>query len=125
MEYFETLLDDCPPTEAKYPEDKTLYRLCANAPPSSSDFMSQRHIQPNKEWQGVTECRARSVSLFSKTASLVNVMRSAKFKNSTAYIAEVVLNQSDGKIMQTGRNKEHFSWWRSVEFKPEDCRIVQ
>jgi hypothetical protein len=40
-------------------------------------------------------------------------------------ICRVTLLAGAGKILQTGADSDHFSWWRSAEFDPfGNCEVI-
>ena len=68
MPYREPLPDCCSPKNAEEIISKTIcYRLVNNAPPIEDDFSSQRTLEPNRDF-GVSECRARGLSVFMQAA---------------------------------------------------------
>lgn len=64
-EWFETLPEQCPPTDAEQCEGY-YYRIANGNPATTEDFFSQRKMQPDKVFKGlgIDECVTRAVSLF-------------------------------------------------------------
>lgn len=121
MKWFEELPQSCPPADAQ-PCQGVFYRIVAVEPPMSSDFFSQRKLQPHRVFagQGIDECIARAVSLFKDKSDAAKRLRLPKFRNST--IARVTLQPKDGLIKKTFQNS-HYSWWRSSEFNVEQAKF--
>jgi hypothetical protein len=122
MDWFEDLPQYCPPPDAT-PSIGTYYRIAEGDPTTSSDFFSQRKLQPNKVFkgQGVDECIARAVSLFQNIDDAKKRQKLPKFRPSV--IACVTLEPKDGMIKKTFRDS-HYSWWRSKLFNVEQAKVV-
>ncbi|WP_345844267.1 hypothetical protein [Shewanella algae] len=114
--WFEELPERCPPTDAKTPDGQEYFRLIENEIIESDDFISHRKIWPNKAFH-VSECRARSVSVYSDIEECRAIKKLPAHKQKK--IAKVILKKDDGYIKQTGQNKEHYSWWRTRSFNYE------
>ena len=103
------LPEGCPPKNAdKIRRETICYRLVHNDSPIADDFKSQRTLEPNRDF-GVSECRARGLSIFMQAADAVRVtQRSRNLRG--AKLARLTLNQGAGYIKQTG-NRSHHTWW--------------
>lgn len=112
-QWYEELPEQCPPGEAFSPEKFVCYRLCERASPSNGDFHSHRTLFPKKKFH-VSECQARSVSVFKNAADLEPVLKMPAQKHKA--VVEITLNKDDGVAMKTGKDS-HYSWWRSCLFK--------
>ncbi|WP_205343119.1 hypothetical protein [Denitrificimonas caeni] len=115
MMWFEPLPEQCPPFGAK-PVKGTFYRLVTGAVAGCEDFWSHRKIWPNKSFN-VDECRARSLSIYEcyEDCDKLRKLSMHKYKE----IAEITLDINAGIAKQTGRDKTHYSWWRSNSFMPQ------
>lgn len=111
MDWFEELPDDCPPKSAEKP-NSDYFRLVANNPANENDFKSHRARWPKRKFN-TTECRARSLSVFSDISGAEDLKKLPRHKSKT--IVKLSLTQEMGLVEQTGRNKLHHSWWRTSE----------
>lgn len=77
---FETLPEQCHPTDAKQCEGY-YYRIANGNPATTEDFFSQRKMQPDKVFKGlgIDECVTRAVSLFSEREEAEKRLKLPKF----------------------------------------------
>lgn len=118
MQWCEELPESCPPKCAFAPSgDKIYYRIIGGPIPCEKDFFSERKLHPDRPYP-VSECQARSISIFPNKETCVLISKYPKFKNRPLYIAELILNENDGVIANTPSVKfsNHISWWKSVDF---------
>ena len=118
------LPEGCPPKEAEEIVQETIcYRLVHNEPPTDDDFMSQRTREPNRDF-GVSECRARGLSVFMQASDAMRVaQRSRNLRGAT--LAQLTLNQGAGYIKQTG-NRSHYTWWPYQAFDIlANCEVMK
>lgn len=118
----ENLPEDCPPQEAFAPQEQVFYRL-GNNPPVEYDFDSHRKRQPDTFFK-VSECQARSLSVLDTLESAEAFRKLPALRNKNLAIIKMVLNESDGLVLQTGNNKNHFSWWKSAKFVLQNFEIL-
>lgn len=88
--WFEELPEQCPPEDAK--ECNGIYYRIANGnPATSTDFFSQKKLQPDKVFigKGIDDCIVKSISLFSDRKEIEKRMKLPKFRKGV--IAEVRL----------------------------------
>ena len=99
----------CPPETAEEIINETIcYRLVNNDPPTEDDFRSQRTLEPNRDF-GVSECRARGLSVFMQAADAARAaQRSRNLRG--AQLVQLTLNPGAGYIKQTG-SRSHHTWW--------------
>lgn len=121
-EWFETLPEQCPPTDAEQCEGY-YYRIANGNPATTEDFFSQRKMQPDKVFKGlgIDECVTRAVSLFSEREEAEKRLKLPKFRK--ASIALVALEPKDGVLKKTF-GMAHYSWWRTKEFNVLQAKIV-
>lgn len=120
LNWTEELGNDCPPPEAEY-TNSTYFRLGEN-PPREEDFFSHRKLNPSKVYP-VPECQSKSLSVFNTldaVTALVNTSPTLRNKK----IIQVNLTPQDGVIQKTGRNPNHYSWWRSTNFDVNNVIVV-
>lgn len=110
----ETLPEDCPPADAKSPNNESFYRLVTQAPPLESDFYSNRKLFPLMRFN-TSECVARSVSIFNCIKSCRQIRKLPAHKNKL--VAKLTLPVEAGLIKKSGRPK-HYSWWIRKDFNP-------
>ena len=123
-EWSENLPESCPPEEAYQCNGESFYRLVAGDPACESDFFSHRKLYPTKAFQ-VDECRARSVSVFASKVKADAMRKKPSFKNRDTVIARVTIYPKDGLVLQTGLQKEHYSWWRTTAYDILEATILQ
>ena len=111
-DWYEELPEQCPPSGALSQNGFECYRLCECAEPSDADFLSHRVLFPHKKFS-VSDCQARSISVFNKPEDLDNVLKLPVHRHKAK--VKITLNQEDGVVMKTGNNS-HYSWWRSRRF---------
>ena len=114
IKWHEDLPENCPPIEAVLPEGKVFYRLVGSHPPSDGDFLSQRILQPERIFN-VSECQARSISLFDNQEYCITLRKLPFFRDKL--VVEIALPPDAGLISRTN-NKGHYSWWRRRDFNP-------
>ena len=121
--WFEELPEQCPPEDAK--ECNGIYYRIANGnPATSTDFFSQKKLQPDKVFigKGIDDCIVKSISLFSDRKEIEKRMKLPKFRKGV--IAEVRLEPKDGLIKKTFGNA-HYSWWRTNEFEVSQAKVLE
>lgn len=123
MEWFEDLPKYCPPADVKECNGD-YYRIANGNPATSSDFFSQRRMQPDKVFKGngVDECIARAISLFKDKEDAQKRLKLPKFRHSV--IAVVRLEPKDGVMKKTFRDS-HYSWWRSTDFNANQAKVEE
>lgn len=122
LEWAEDLPPQCPPLQARRPDNQEFYRLVSVLPPTERDFMSYRALFPNRTFN-VDECTARAVSLHDSARTALELMKSPKFRNSR--MVKLILPPQSGVVLRTGRQPGHFSWWRTIAFDPvTSCEAV-
>ena len=123
MLYAEQLPADCPPPSATEMAGEVVYRLVSSRPPSSRDFLSQRALFPNKSFH-TDECRARAHSVFVSQTDCGALTKLPAHRSK--FIARLTLLANAGKLMQTGRQASHLSWWRFAAFDPlAHCEVLE
>jgi len=123
--WFEELPKQCPPEEAFIPQGMTVYRFSSSEVPNNNDFISQRLLNHDRVFNGVSECIARSLSVYDNLTACNNISKLPRHRKRFKYILEVYLRDSDGLIMKTFKNPNHYSWWRSNSFNFETANKVQ
>lgn len=111
--------ETCPP-ESAMPINGFYFRL-GNNPPTPEDFFSHRRLNPDQSYS-VTECRARSVSLFDTEEAAKKIKKMPKMRDKNLTVLEINFVNADGLVMQTGDNKHHFSWWKDKGFDISKCK---
>lgn len=112
LEWFEELPDDCPPDNS-IACFGTYYRIALSNPANSSDFFSQRKLQPHHIFEDINECILKSLSVFDTLQAAQLRLKLPKFRK--ARIAKINLQPTDGQILKTF-GPQHYSWWRSTNF---------
>jgi len=122
MEWFEELPEDCPPNNAIVPPYEWFFRVAEQYPPLETDFYSHRKLYPRMKFK-TNECRARSVSIYNNLMECAQLLKLPLHKDKK--IVQLKLTPESGVILQTGRNRTHYSWWRSNDFDPiPECKEV-
>lgn len=124
-EWFEELPELCPPKEAFVPQGMTVYRFSLSELPSKNDFLSQRLLKPSRVFNGISECIARSLSVYDNLEACINIYKLPRHRKRFKSILVVKLSDSDGLIMKTFNDPNHYSWWRSNSFNIETVHKVK
>lgn len=125
LEWFEDLPEKCPPKEAFIPNGMKVYRFSSSEIPSDNDFISHRLLNPEKVFNGIDECIARSLSVFDNLEACNNRCKLPRNRKRFKSILEVNLRDGDGLVLKTFKDPNHFSWWRSNSFNFETANKVQ
>lgn len=112
-EWFEELPDKCPPDNAFNPDGYTFYRLTNGDNPTDQDFYSQRAICPTCNYKDISECIARSLSVWDDIEKCLNLLKLPRHKHKK--VMTLPLTSADGLAVQTFK-PNHYSWWRSKSF---------
>ncbi|WP_282372353.1 hypothetical protein [Pseudomonas sp. PS02290] len=112
--WFESLPEQCPPSDAFEPEDFVCYRLCRGATATKEDFLSHRELLPNSIFNA-PECIARAVSVHSELSDSLKLKGLPAHREKTVF--ELCLSPKHGMIKKTGK-ASHYSWWRSSSSDP-------
>jgi hypothetical protein len=124
-EWFEELPEQCPPNKAFIPQGMTVYRFSSSEVPNNNDFISQRLLNPERFFNGVSECFARALSVYDNLEACNNIYKLPRHKKRFKSILEVNLCDGDGLIMKSFNDPNHYSWWRSNSFNFETSNKVQ
>ena len=124
MLYREPLPDDCPPDNAEEIDSpRAVYRLVRNNPATDDDFRSQRAERPGRIFRNVTECQARGLSVRTNLDSARELMELRAMRG--RMLCEVQLARGAGRIMQTGEDPAHSTWWPMADFDIlSNCYVV-
>jgi hypothetical protein len=115
LEWAEMLPPNCPPQDARQPNNERFFRLVDSLPPTAEDFYSQRRLYPSKQFSN--ECRALAVSLF---GSYTDCQEKKKLPNlKQKMVVGIVLPPESGVILKTVRT--HYAWWMAKHFDPVPC----
>lgn len=125
MDWFETLPQQCPPFEATASDGVSFFRLLLSNPATEQDFLSQRALFKTKPFK-VSECQARSISIFSNIHDCIKVSKLPTFRGKDTYLGEFVLSLNDGVILNTPSHSSnsHFSWWRTKDFDFLKVKVI-
>jgi len=110
--WFEQLPEQCPPSDATLPSGD-YFRLISGDLLVCDDFQSHRMLAPLKVFN-VAECVAHSLSVFTDLSACESITKLPIHRGKK--IVKINLDSTDGAIKKTGKDKSHFSWWRSHEF---------
>ena len=117
LEYWlEDLPDCCPPENAFSPQGEIFFRLTHSSSFMLDDFYSQRHLHPDKNFPGIPECIARSISLCGDIKTAMDLKKLPRFKKTK--VLQLKLNKDSGVCMRTlsSQYKNHYSWWVKRDF---------
>ena len=115
MTYREPLPDDCPPDEAEEIDaPRVVYRLVHNNPPTDQDFQSQRAERPDRIFRNISECQALGLSVRADLDSSVELMGLRTMRG--RLLCQVQLDRGSGRIMPTGEDRDHSTWWAFAEY---------
>ena len=122
IEWAVEMPEGCPPQDILIPKNEKMYRLTINPDKvTDDDFKSYIEMYPEKKYNGTQKIMAAGLSLIStdKPQNLTFPMMK-KFKG----VAELILNPEDGVLQQTGKNIEHYTWWRTKAFDINKAKII-
>ena len=107
--YRDSLPPGCPPDAAQeITKSMSVFRLVRRSPPTADDFLSQRTENPLRDFPGVSECRARGLSVFSNREDTTRILMLPTMRG--RLVCRVKLSSGAGSIQQTGR-RSHHTWW--------------
>jgi hypothetical protein len=113
-EYREQLPDKCPPEAAQEISTNTeVFRLVKSNPATEEDFRSYQALAPIKKFR-VGECIARGLSVLVSQTAADNTRKLPRYK--ATHVCRVKLCAGAGKLMQTGDNADHRTWWPFADF---------
>lgn len=111
-EWFESLPDACPPTDARVPQNEVYYRFAESDPPTEIDFLSVRARWPERKVD-CDECEARSLSVWDSLDQMRKALSGYKpFRNRIP--VAITLTSESGVVKCTKAN--HYSWWRCSSY---------
>ena len=112
--YREPLPPDCPPaTSEEIVRERHVFRLVRTVPPTDRDFRSHRAENPDRIFVGVSECRARGLSVFAARQHAENALRLPTLRG--RFLCRLQLRAGAGRIQQTGRGSHH-TWWPLADY---------
>ena len=115
MKYREQLPSGCPPKNAEtIVNERSIYRLVEQKPPTIDDFKSLRAKNPDKKYSGFAKCKASGLSVHSSEQGSEKVRKLPRFRKHK--ICRVTLKSGAGKIQQTGKCSFHHTWWPFADF---------
>jgi hypothetical protein len=123
MNWTEELIDKCSPDNAFDPDGMTFYRLAKTNPATESDFHSQRKLNPNTNFTNVSECIARSLSIWDDIDKCLNILKLPRHKNKAPLVMQLNLVSGDGLVLQTFK-ANHYSWWRTTNYNVASTPII-
>ena len=85
-----------------------------NNPPTDDDFRSQRAEQPDRVFRNISECQARGLSVRTDLESAVDLMGLRTMRG--RMLCRVQLDHGSGRIMQTGEDPHHSTWWPLADY---------
>lgn len=112
---------DCPPEDA-LPTNGIVYRLTEKESITDGDFLSYREIYPHKHWDGVPECVACGVSIYTDIAGIERLIKRVpgKKKRKPKKIIMGSLKPQHGRMKNTPSqtHHSHHTWWIPLDQKP-------
>jgi hypothetical protein len=118
--WHEALPQDCPPADARPPRGGAYYRAVRTLPPGEVDFVSQRALQPAREFRA-SECTARAISLFLEAARCYPLLKLPLYKGGR--VVRLELPAGAGVVKVTSPTRGHVSWWRRAGFDPTPLAV--
>jgi hypothetical protein len=118
MQWRKHLPDDCPPEDA-IPTIGQVYRLADKNNFDENDFLSHRELHPEREWEGVSECVAGGISVYTELEGILRLRRRVKSMRRKKVISGV-LEPKHGKMKHTPSetHPSHHTWWIPLDEKP-------
>lgn len=119
MRFREELPPGCPPDEAEeINQPRVVFRLARTLPPSEDDFMSQRAEKPERSFSGVSECKARGLSVHADRADSERAAKLPALRG--RHVCRLLLSAGAGRILQTGKPSHH-TWWPYANYDVLAC----
>jgi hypothetical protein len=122
----EHLPSDCPPEDA-ISANGLVYRLVDKVNFDEQDFFSYRELYPERQWDGITECVAGGISIYTDIEGIHRLRRRVKSMRHKKLIAGQ-LEPTHGKMKHTPSETHisHHTWWIPLEAKPwEVFELIQ
>lgn len=118
MQWKPHLPDDCPPDDA-YPTNERVYRLADKADVDEQDFLSYRELYPDRQWEGVSDCVASGISVYTDPEGIRQLQRRVKSMRRKQVISGV-LTPNHGKMKHTPSetHPSHHTWWIALGERP-------
>ena len=112
------LPNDCPPEDADLTSGQ-VYRLADKADFDEHDFLSYRELYPERQWEGVTECVAGGISVYTDIEGIRQLRRRVKSMRRKKVISGI-LTPNHGKMKHTPSetHPSHHTWWIPTDEKP-------
>ena len=104
--------DDCPPSNAKNTTNEVMFRLVTTIPPTETDFLSRRALNPEQHLTDHSECTNVALSIWTTPQSCASARKFTTLKHKL--IGQIALKPGAGVTRR--RQKQHFSWWRCGAF---------
>lgn len=120
------LPDDCPPEDA-ISTNGLVYRLADKINFDEHDFLSYRELYPSRQWEGVSECVAGGISIYTNIEGVHRLKRRVKTMKHKP-ILKGFLTPTHGKMKHTPSetHPSHHTWWIPEDETPWDVfKVVQ
>jgi hypothetical protein len=119
MEWSKSFPDSCPPDDAEC-RSMTIYRFLKDRDIKPEHFLTVREESPSRRFpEAEKECRACSLSIFTKKEEVISLQRKVPRWRTPAAIGSI--SSGSGVVKHTpsiGTNNSHHSWWVPVDVKP-------
>ena len=126
IEFFEDLSGleiNCPHIDAFTPDGQKAYFRVIKENPATSDCFLPTPLKDGRPKPD--DCILKSVSIFDNYDGLLNgYFRTPAHKKKLRNIAVLTLTSRCGLLKQTFA-ASHYSWWRSMEFQPENVSVTE
>lgn len=105
------LPDDCPPEDAIF-SNGVVYRLANKPNFDENDFLSYRELYPYRQWDGISECVAGGISIYTDIEGIKRLKRRVKAMRDKP-ILKGELKENHGKMKNTPSetHPSHHTWW--------------
>lgn len=112
----------CPPDNAEH-VNKSYFRLVKTNPPTSADVLSNKELQPEKDW-GSSTCKACGLSIFIKREDAEKTRKRIPALRET-HIAIARVTKDSGVVAETPSRDatSHCTWWLAMGFH-ELCLLL-
>jgi hypothetical protein len=113
--------DDCPPSDEIELEELDVYRVVATFPPTDTDFLSHKELDPTKDF-GKNECISHAVSVSVSLKNILNIMKLPSQKGKKV-VVKISLIKDSGVFKKTC-GEGHYSWWIYQNFDPVSHSVL-
>lgn len=124
IEWANALPENCPPENILVPYDEEFYRVIKNEDRIvEDDWKTYIELFPEKKFSSSQILLANGLSI-TKSGDLKKLKKLPSLRNHKG-LAKLRLKPTDGVLQKTGKDDNHYTWWRTTSFDPQSAEIVK